>query len=117
MHVADIFTTEATFHTPQPSFTRGGQIFWKVVVLDKNNLPVPAAGVKVEVVRPDGSVLATQQVATGSDGTVLFIQKIEAAEPAGTYTLRVVNITNQDFQDAIYDPSANVKTSTTFEVK
>jgi hypothetical protein len=117
MHVADIFTTEATFQTPQPSFTRGGQVFWKIIVLDKNNLPVPAAPVKVEVVRPDGSVLATPQVATGSDGSVLFIQNIGAAEPAGIYTLRVVDITNQDFQDATYDPVANVKTSTTFEVK
>jgi hypothetical protein len=117
MHVADIFTTEATFHTPQPSFTRGGQIFWKVIVLDKHDLPVPAAPVTVEVLRPDGSVLATQTVATGSDGSVLFIQNIEAQEPSGTYTLRVVDITNQDFQAATYDSAANIKTSVTFEVK
>lgn len=117
MHVADIFTTEATFHTPQLDFTRGGQVFWKVFVVDKNDRPVPAAPVTVEVLRPDGSVLATQSVATGSEGIVLFIQNIEAKEPGGTYTLRVVNVTNQDFNDATYDPSANVKTSTTFEVK
>lgn len=117
MHVADIFTTEATFQTPQPSFARGGQVFWKVLVVDKNNRPVPAAPVTVEVRRPDGSVLATQKVATGSEGIVLFIQNIEASEPAGTYTLQVTDITNQDFQAATYDSSANVKSSTTFEVK
>ena len=85
--------------------------------MDKNDRPVPAAPVTVDVLRPDGSVLATQTVATGSEGIVLFIQNIAAKEPGGTYILRVVDITNQDFNDATYDPSANVKTSTTFEVK
>jgi len=117
MHIADIYTTEATFHTPEPNFIRGGQVFWKALVLDKNNLPVPAARIKVEVLRPDGSVLATREVATGSEGIALFIQGIEASEPAGTYTLRVIGLSNEDFQEATYDSSANVKSSTTFEVK
>jgi hypothetical protein len=117
MHVAAITTTGAAYHDPQSTFARGGSVYWRIQVVDEHGAPVPAAVVTTDVLRPDGTLLSSQPIRTGTDGVALFSCPLPATEPAGTYTIQVSRITHSDLPAATYDPAANLKSTTTFSVQ
>ena len=112
--MAAISTTGAAYHDPQSTFARGGLVYWKVQVEDGGGAPVPAAVVTSQVLRPDGTPLSSQPIRTGTDGVALFACPLPATEPAGTYTIQASQITHSDLPAAIYDPSADLESATTF---
>ena len=116
MHVAAISATDAAYHDLQSTFARGGSVYWKVQVVDENGVPVPAAVVTSDVLRPDGTPLSSQPIRTGTDGVALFACPLPATEPSGTYTVQVSLVTHSDLPGATYDPSANLESAVTFEV-
>jgi hypothetical protein len=110
MHVADVLTTDVN-GTPQTTFTRGGTVYWRVKIVDANNAVVSGASVTTQALKPDGSSWTTLSATTGTDGWALFSKKSNGNNPLGTYTINVTNVTKTG---ATYNPSANVKSSTTF---
>jgi len=117
MHVAAISTTSAAYHDPQSTFARGGFVYWKIQIVDEHGAPVPAAVVTSDVLRQDGTLLASLPIRTGTDGVALFACPLPATEPAGTYTIQVSQITHSDLADAAYDPAANLQSTTMFRVQ
>jgi hypothetical protein len=117
MHVAAITTTDAAYHDPQNTFARGALVYWKIQIVDELGAPVPAALVTSDVLRPDGTLLASQPIRTGTDGVALFACPLPATEPAGTYTIQISQITHSGLPAATYDTSADLESATTFSVQ
>ena len=117
MHVAAISTTDAAYHDPQSTFARGGFVYWKIQIVDEHGAPVPAAIVTSDVLRPDGTLLSSQPIRTGTDGVALFACPLPATEPSGTYTVQVSLVTHSDLPAATYDPAANLESAVTFQVQ
>jgi uncharacterized protein YfaS (alpha-2-macroglobulin family) len=110
MHVADVLTTDVN-RNPQSTFTRGSTVYWRVKIVDANNAVVSGASVTTQALKPDGSAWAALTATTGTDGWALFSKASKNNNPLGTYTINVTSVTKSG---ATYNPSANVKSSTTF---
>lgn len=117
MHVAEMLTTEASFRSPQAAFARGQEVYWKVRIVDQHGRPVAAALVRTDLLRADGSRLASRTTMTGTDGTALFMHRLLRSDPAGTYSIQVRAVVHADMADATYDPLANQATSATFTIR
>jgi hypothetical protein len=111
MHIADIYSTDASFKNLQDTFSVGDHLYWVVKIVGWDNEPIAAAVVRTNILRPDGSLLASQPMKTGTNGTALFAYQIDASEPAGIYILRVGTVTYTDVPGATYDQAANFKSS------
>jgi hypothetical protein len=117
MHVAEIVTTEASFRSPQAAFARGQEVYWKVRIVDQHDRPVAAALVRTDLLRSDGSRLASRTTMSGTDGTALFAYPLSRSDPAGIYALQVRTVVHADMADATYDPLANQEASATFTIR
>jgi len=113
MHSADIYTTDVNGN-PQSTFTKPGNIYWRVKVLDGSNNPVSGASVTTQVWQPGGALWVTKSSTTDATGwATTFTQSLVMNSQSGTYSINVSNITKSGL---IYDPGANTKSSTTFVV-
>ena len=115
LHVAEVTPTDALYRKPAHSFGQG-QAYWRVSIHDSTNGPVPAARVQVDVVAPDGTVRTRLTTMTGTDGLALFRYSLQEREHAGVFTVRVMDVSHADRDDARYDAGANVASSATFLV-
>jgi hypothetical protein len=70
----------------------------------------------VDVVGPDGTVLARLATMTGSDGLALFRYSLREREHAGVFMVKVTDVSHADRDDARYDAATNVASSATFRV-
>jgi hypothetical protein len=113
MHLQEIFTSDSAGNL-KTVFKRGEFIYWRVKVIDQNDIAVSGASVSTTVVRPDGQTWTTQTSTTGSDGWALFTKKSLNGQPTGTYTINVTNVTKSG---AAYDPAANIRSSTTYTLQ
>jgi hypothetical protein len=113
MHSADIYTTDVNGN-PQSTFTKPGNIYWRVQVLDGSNNPVSGATVTTQVWQPGGALWVTKTSTTDASGwATTFTQSLVSHSQSGTYSINVSNITKSG---QVYDPGANTKSSTTFVV-
>jgi hypothetical protein len=110
VHVADLFTTDAA-GAPRATFARGDAVFWRIKIVDEAGAPVAGASVTSAVVRPKGTVWTTPFATTGADGWAAFSQKTQKGNPTGTYTIRITDV---NAPGRAYDPTANVRSETTF---
>lgn len=111
MHIQDIFTTDVNGN-PKSTFIAGTDtIYWRVQIVDQNGVPVSGAAVLSQILRPDGNSWATQTQTTNASGWALFTKATQNNNAKGTYTINVTSVTKTG---ATYNPSANVKSSTTF---
>jgi YVTN family beta-propeller protein len=111
IHVADIVTTDANGMV-RTSFKRRDTIFWRVQILDQNGKPGTGVSVQTNVAF-SGIGVATLTATTGSDGWARFNREAMNDIP-GTYTVTVSGVSKTD---AIYDPAADVRTSTTYTLR
>ena len=109
MHVLDIWTTDAA-GAPKTTFVHGETLYWHVKIVDQNGNPVSGATVITHTTKPNGSGY-DQSMTTGADGVAHFSKKTSGGDPLGTWTIAVTSVTKSG---ATYNPSANVKSSTTF---
>jgi hypothetical protein len=116
LHVAEVVPTDALYRRPANTFG-SGDAYWRVLIHDLHGNPVPAARVHVEVIGPEGTVHARLATMTGSDGLALFRYSLRDSEHVGVFTVRVNDVSHADREDALYDATTNVASSTTFLVK
>ena len=114
MHVAEIQPTDATFHQPQRSFTRGSA-YWRVRIVDAHSGPIADARVTVDVIGPDRAVGAHLVATTTEDGQALFSYGLGHSPLSGVYTVRIVDVWHPD-PEAIYDLAANGAWANSFSV-
>ena len=113
MHSQDIYTTDVN-GTPQGTFNKPGDIYWRVQVKDGLGNPVSGAVVTCQVYQPMGALWVTKSSTTDANGwATTYTQSLTRNSQSGKYTINVTNITKSGM---VYDPSANVKASTTFNV-
>ncbi len=115
LHVAEVVPTDALYRRPARAFS-SGDVYWRVLIRDSHDNPVPAARVQVDVVGPDGTVHARLATMTGSDGLALFRYSLREHEHAGVFMVRVNDVSHADRDDARYDAATNVASSATFLV-
>jgi len=112
MHIADLIITDSSGN-PKSTFTRGQTVFWRVLVVDQNNLRVSGASVTVDLVAPNNT--STRFTATTrTDGWSLFSTTTKQNTARGTYTVRINSVAKSN---ATYDRSANLKSSTTYTIQ
>jgi YVTN family beta-propeller protein len=112
MRVADVLTTDSAGN-PKTTFNKGQTVFWRVLVVDQNNSGVSGASVTVDLITPNNT--STRFTATTrTDGWALFSTATKKSAARGVYTIRVNSVAKSN---ATYDPSANLKTSTTFSLQ
>ena len=114
MHVAEIQPTDATFHQPQRSFTRGSA-YWRVRIVDAHSGPIADARVTMDVIGPDRAVGAHLVATTTEDGQALFSYGLGHSPLSGVYTVRIVDVWHPD-PEAIYDLAANGAWANSFSV-
>ena len=114
MHVAEIQPTDATFHQPQRSFTRGSA-YWRVRIVDAHSGPIADARVTVDVIGPDRAVGTHLVATTTGDGEALFSYGLGHSPLSGVYTVRIVDVWHPD-PNAIYDRAANGAWANSFSV-
>lgn len=112
MHVEDIWTTDSA-GAPKTVFNLSETVYWHVKIFDQSNNPVGSAAVTTHTTKSDGTGF-DNLVNTGADGIAHFNQKIGPSNPTGLWTISVVNVVKSG---ATYNPSANVKTSTTYTIQ
>jgi len=117
MRVADIFTYDPARRGVPEGFARGDTVYWKVRIADAGDRPVPAATVSMTLEDPAGAVTPVGPRMAGSDGTAWFTVALDRSAAPGTYRLRVANVAHADAGDAVYDASANAKTTMSFSVR
>jgi hypothetical protein len=110
MHVADIYTTNAS-GSPQSIFVRGNTIYWRARIVDQAGNPVSGAVVSFSLYRPGGSSWTNKTATTGADGWALTNIGTVNNSPLGTYTISITNVTKSG---STYNPGANLKSSATF---
>jgi hypothetical protein len=111
LSVADVVTTDAN-GAPKTNFHRRDTVFWRVRVQDASGAAVAGATVQTDLRL--GTTRAVMPPATsGSDGWALFSRSTQN-DPIGTYTITVTDVTQTD---ALYDPAANVKSSTSYTLR
>jgi sialate O-acetylesterase len=110
MHVADIYTSDVNGNL-QTTFSAGTTVYWRVKIVDESGSPVSGAAVTTVMLKPDGTTWNTQTVITNSNGWAIFSKSTQKNNAKGTYTINVTNVVKSG---AIYNSSANVKSSTTF---
>jgi hypothetical protein len=116
LHVVEVTPTDETYREPARAF--GGDIaYWRVAIHDARNSPVAAARVHVEVVDSNGAVHARRVMATGRDGLALFAHLFRPLDPAGIYTVRVVDVSHVNRRDVLYDRAADTARSNSFSLR
>jgi hypothetical protein len=114
MHVGEIVPTDSIFREPMRAFN-GGSVYWRVLIRDAQEQPVTGVGVHVDVVAPDGAILARLTAVTGGDGCARFTYPLRAPESGAVYTVRVADVVHTD-PAAAYDRAANAASTTSFSV-
>jgi len=117
MHVASLMTTQVDLQTPQTEFDRDEPVYWKVLVLDAKDAPVPGAVVKVNILRKDGTILDSPIAQTGTDGLAWFYYAFPSSASAGSYTLEVADVSHSEYPDAIHDSSADSLSDVIFRLR
>jgi len=112
MHAADLLTTDSAGN-PKNTFTRGQTVFWRALIVDQNGAAVGGATVTVNNIAPNGSSSAFTAT-TRSDGWALFSTTTKKNAARGVYTLRINSVTKSG---ATYEPSSNLRSSTTYTLQ
>lgn len=105
MHAAGIWTCDANGN-PQTIFAKGAYFHWRVKIVDQSGNDVPGAAVTTHVTKANGGGY-DQGAVTGADGVALFSKKTNGGDPAGTWTITIVNVAKTGW---IYDAGANDQT-------
>jgi len=113
MHVADMYTTDANGN-PKSTFIKNDTIYWKVKIVDANNVPVSGATVNTDALNASNQVMKSTSATTGADGwTTLMNWNTSQSVQPGTYSIKVTNVTKTG---GVYDPGANVITQFFFSI-
>ena len=111
LHVADILTTDVN-GVPKSVYLSGETFYWRVKIVDQNNLPVSGVGVSMQLRDQDALNAGTPSATTGTDGWVLFSNKPKGASN-GTWYIIVTGATKTG---AAYNIAYNVETWVTIEI-
>jgi hypothetical protein len=113
MHSADVISTNSS-GTLKTSFTRGETIYWRVKIVDQNNVAVNGASVKTTLSDSVNSTFSSPTATTNAQGWALFSATTKNNTRTGTYTVRLNTVTKAS---ATYNANANVKSSTTLTLR
>jgi hypothetical protein len=113
MHVADMLTTDANGNL-KTSFIKNDVVYWKVKIVDANNVAVSGATVNTDALNASNQVQKSTSAVTGADGwTTLMSWNTSQAVKPGTYSIKVTNVTKTG---GTYNAGANVVTQFFFSI-
>jgi uncharacterized protein YfaS (alpha-2-macroglobulin family) len=113
MHVAELWICNQS-GTPQTTFVRPNDPYWKVKIVDQSGNPVSGVSVSCDCLKPNGTLWNTRTATTGADGYATMSENILNNSTTGTYTVNMASATKSGWT---YNAAANAISSTTFLVQ